>query len=764
FIDGVDFDANDRFCLDGQRLIAVGGAYGANATEYRTEINSFSKVISYTEPGTSGIAWFRVWTRSGQILEYGFTADSRIEATNRTDGAVLIWAVSRIQDTVGNYIATSYTEKTGTGEYYPLRIDYTGNQNAGLLPNASVIFEYTGKLKTKAWLAGSSIESNVVISRITTQVGTAVVRNYNLSYKTGQATSRKQLVSVQECSPSACLPTMEFSWQDSAGADFDAITVSSHGKIYLHTYASWADVNGDGMADWVRTASAQTQVRLSNGDGTFGALIESAHGAGLLHSYASWADINGDGMADWVRTASAKTQIRLSNGDGTFGALIESAHGAGLLHTYASWADINGDGMADWVRTASVKTQVRLSNGDGTFGALIESAHGTYYLHTYASWEDVNGDGMADWVRTASAHTQVRLSNGDGTFGALIESAHGTFYLHTYASWADINGDGLADWVRTASAKTQVRLSNGDGTFGALIESAHGKSYLHTYASWVDINSDGLADWVRTASAKMQARLSNGDGTFGVLIESAHGASLLHEYSSWADVNGDGLADWVRTASAKTQVRLHAGKRPDLISTISDGVGIEINLVHTPLTDNSVYTKYTGSIYPVLDIQAPMYAVSSSSSSDGLGGLSTVTYLYEGMKVNLSGRGMLGFSKTVVTDEQTGIVTETDYSQEFPHIGMVLRTTTRLNNRLLSELSNVLDSFTTASASVYFPHVTSSTERTYDLSVGSGSLVTTSTALSIYEPGGEGIWGSVSRVTVITSAAGESHKKDTINQ
>ena len=125
-----------------------------------------------------------------------------------------------------------------------------GNENAGLLPNASVIFEYTSKPKTKAYLAGSSIESTMVVSRITTQVGPAVVRNYNLSYVTGQATGRKQLVSVQECSPSACLPAMEFSWQDAAGADFDAITVSSHGKTYLHTYASWADVNGDGMADW----------------------------------------------------------------------------------------------------------------------------------------------------------------------------------------------------------------------------------------------------------------------------------------------------------------------------------------------------------------------------------------------------------------------------------------------------------------------------------------------------------------------------------
>lgn len=40
---GVDFDANDRFCLDGQRLMVMqGDTYGASGAEYRTEIDQFS--------------------------------------------------------------------------------------------------------------------------------------------------------------------------------------------------------------------------------------------------------------------------------------------------------------------------------------------------------------------------------------------------------------------------------------------------------------------------------------------------------------------------------------------------------------------------------------------------------------------------------------------------------------------------------------------------------------------------------------------------
>ena len=75
----VNYDAEDRFCLDGQRLIAISGAYGADGTEYRTEIESFARIIS------RGSA----------------------DATN--------------------------------GQIYPNRIDYTANDGAGLSAHNSVL-------------------------------------------------------------------------------------------------------------------------------------------------------------------------------------------------------------------------------------------------------------------------------------------------------------------------------------------------------------------------------------------------------------------------------------------------------------------------------------------------------------------------------------------------------------------------------------------------------------------------------------------------
>jgi len=87
------FTGNDAFCLDGQRLVPVSGGLtsvscvwppqsssAANnscaAWEFRTELDSYSRIIGIgdnTVAGSSGSGptRFRVYTKAGQILEYG---------------------------------------------------------------------------------------------------------------------------------------------------------------------------------------------------------------------------------------------------------------------------------------------------------------------------------------------------------------------------------------------------------------------------------------------------------------------------------------------------------------------------------------------------------------------------------------------------------------------------------------------------------------------------------------------------------------------
>lgn len=49
--DVIYFNYSDVFCLDGQRLILVSGAYGQNGSEYRSEIDNYKRVISHGQLG-----------------------------------------------------------------------------------------------------------------------------------------------------------------------------------------------------------------------------------------------------------------------------------------------------------------------------------------------------------------------------------------------------------------------------------------------------------------------------------------------------------------------------------------------------------------------------------------------------------------------------------------------------------------------------------------------------------------------------------------
>ncbi|MBX2806569.1 MAG: hypothetical protein KTR19_11405 [Hyphomicrobiales bacterium] len=180
FAGRIKFDADDRFCLNGQRLIAVSGDYGADGAEYRTEIESFAKVVSYGSAG-SGPAWFKVWTKAGQILEFGNTADTRILAEGKAEAR--LWAANKVSDRKGNFYTIAYVNNNATGEAYPSRIDYTGNEGAAITPYNSVRFLYeTGRPDVMtAYLEGSVMTTSVRMSNIQTFAGDALIKGQHRS-------------------------------------------------------------------------------------------------------------------------------------------------------------------------------------------------------------------------------------------------------------------------------------------------------------------------------------------------------------------------------------------------------------------------------------------------------------------------------------------------------------------------------------------------------------------------------------------------------
>jgi hypothetical protein len=102
----VRFTITDRFCLDGQRLIAQSAhtdfTYGSSGMTYKTQRDSFARVTAEgSYAGQSGVpASFKVETKAGLVLYYGLSDNSRA-LTNMVDGSlntVSRWMLQRIED------------------------------------------------------------------------------------------------------------------------------------------------------------------------------------------------------------------------------------------------------------------------------------------------------------------------------------------------------------------------------------------------------------------------------------------------------------------------------------------------------------------------------------------------------------------------------------------------------------------------------------------------------------------------------------------
>lgn len=778
----VNYDASDRFCLDGQRLFAVNGTYGANGTEYRTERESFARIVSYGAAGT-GPEWFKVWTKSGQIFEYGNTLDSRIEAQGKT--TVRLWAMNKLSDTKGNYIAASYLKDSTNGDFRPARIDYTGNDAASSPPSASIRFTYdeTRPDTPPAYHAGSIVKTIYRTTNVKTYVGESEVTDYQIEYE--PATQQSRVSQIKECvnQGSTCFAPTTFNWSNGTPGvvtwSWNSASIGA-ANSFSHYFA---DVNGDGLPDLIQVSKSSNQayVGLSNGDGTFALWTWSSTSIGSANAHTHYfADVNGDGKADWIQVTNASNAgyVGLSNGDGSFATWTWNSTSIGSADAHAHYfADVDGDGRPDWIQVtkASNAGYVGLSNGDGTFSTWTwtstaigaESAHAHYHV-------DLNGDGKADWLQiTKGANAgNVGLSNGDGTFSVWTWSSTNIGAANSFVHYlADANGDGKPDLVQVAKGSNNgyVGLGFGDGSFATWTWSStsvgSANAFTHNFA---DMNGDGRTDWIQIAKGSNNGYVgyATGSGSYTTWSWSSTNIGADNSFAHYfVDANGDGRPDWVQILRSSNQgyVGLAHGGLQDQLLIITNGLGAVTSIDYSPLTKSSVYTKDSGASYPLLDLQVPLQVVSSASVSNGLGGSSTTHFRYGGLKAELgTGRGMLGFRWREAINAQTGIANRTEFRQDWPYLGLPSQVKTmQSSGAMLSQVDttyNCLNPVGGGTCSIspgqrYFPFASQSVQLSNDLNGSPLPTVTTT-------QGDVDLFGNVGSITVTT---GDGYIKTTSN-
>jgi RHS repeat-associated protein len=722
------YDANDKFCLDGQRLIKL-----ADGT-YRTERDSFSRITAIGGNAANPDYW-QVESKAGLIMLYG-SSEANAGANSKFVGpnsSIRAWAINKVKDRKANYYAVDYVLDTANNiaggvivAQRPTSLRYTGNDTTGRATFASVELVYEANLAAEQALlygtAGAQSQSLFRLKQVITKESGSQVRTYSLTYKTSVASGRSILTFVQECGFGSgggiglCLTATAITAPDSTPAELafthdpaqntSGIGPTDNEPVYV------ADLDGDGKSDFLKYGGG------TDGPNGHNWLVRLT-GTGTLQTWHTnhgnarvvLGDFNGDGKTDLLNhIGGADWERCLSTGTGFICTNVTLKDPSGALITpdinpgNQAGADFDGDGRTDLLlyrgrdlSTFASKWTVCLSIETGfQCSYIVDGPIQTSGLPgspgmAAAFIGDFNGDGRADIAGygkgdTYKSNWQIGFSN----FGSSIpgftmgpaETKAGRQWP-TKAVVADFNGDGMADMLSgyndDAARQTdwEVCFSKGDGTFTC--EWWAGRVSGVEMRLLGDFNGDGrtdVAQWDAVA-VKWKVCLSTGkkfECSFwgGGAVPADGDGNKFDQRQVSGDFNGDGKSD-IATYDANTSNATYqrwrflrpTGRIPDMVTQVKDGLGKEANFVYEPLTTTASYSKSIGAVFPALDIQSPMYVVTGMSTNDGIGGMRSFSYKYAGLRGHANGGGLLGFASRDVVDNLTQRTTTSTYSQDY---------------------------------------------------------------------------------------------------
>jgi len=626
----INFSADDRFCLDGQRLVTrIGGAAcaavsGMTVQTLGTELESFQRVCAYTPTASAanGPAFFTVERKDGSTSWYGDRDNNA--AANRADGYVetnaaghtakaIVWALTRFQDSSGNYIDYRYHENPGTPaasvEHLLAEVQFTGKTvlagqgGSASLPYAKVMFNYAMRAEAQRGTGYASGGTFVqrwrlanVMSCITAASGQCSAANQARFYELGYAASAsgsglELLGSVLECrdsSKAVCAAPTTLTW--SAGKYEFATYESTANPANLTTdnFRSFklGDINGDGRLDMALLYQAGTgcvngswvvsMVSSFNAAGTpaypttqYNCVPAKIYdrGDGTWHLF----DYDGDGRDDLFVSSATGQGWKVHPSTGT-GFNMSSNLVAGLSPVIPSSdnkdlqvqiADLNGDGLTDIIYPSTTANSMR---------ARLMERQGSGF-----GW---GGERTFTYDETAILQQHgciVSFPPGPGPYTPQCEWwVSGMPTSKTgFSQLADFNGDAASDLLM----RLTVRVRTWTGYPGCIMEplGMQGRAVRGAPQATMVRHGPSAADLDATANASKAPidpcyETVEYDNLYALSTGATTGSAIpLGTYASigagnphaitLADANGDGLTDvFIRnTSSTEWTYRLNRG-------------------------------------------------------------------------------------------------------------------------------------------------------------------------------------------------------------
>lgn len=520
----------DRFCLDGQKLIATTGTYGANNTVYHTAEESFAEVRSFLSAASGAPDRFEVRRKDGRIATY--------LPIERSPGYRVMWVLRKLEDRVGNTIEYLYEQTVqadGAMEVTPSSIRYTSNSQPGAptaiaMPARRIDFIYDATPRVDSefafesgvkWQRTKRLRALVMHAPNVTASGTQTqpVWKYDFEYVTRPTgfVGRALLASVQRCAtdtsgttiPGACSARKRFNWQTTATPTFTAESVATN----ITSFGSNAlvmDVNGDGGDDVLTSSMLLTSMRPANGQLSpliqqYGAPLADTPSVSLVTSRPM--DFDGNGASElWAlsRRLTANGYLcgqRLLGWNQLTGrfafasgspSVPEYACAASNPNTRPRFLDLDGNGRPDLVmakdRLKPIGAQTDPETGlpwmvAGTWEAFLNNGTGLQSIGMTDMQAgcpthvvDTDGDGLEELVslRLQLADTSTPDRCVPNSTAMKLEKREGAPTINVTAT-------------SSATQPTSIRYSSDTVSL----------SYSYDVI-WGDFNGDGLVDALNT--------------------------------------------------------------------------------------------------------------------------------------------------------------------------------------------------------------------------------------------------------------------------
>ncbi len=250
-VGGVNLDINDRFALDGQRLIVKSGTtgiYGANGTIYETESFSNIKITSigtYLSGKIYGPSYFKVEYPDGSIAYYGYSTDSRSKGK---------WGITYWEN--AQKVRISYTYLLANNN---LSIEYIKYGNTSTLaPINQIKFVYIPRQRLEQWyVGGESFLTDTILSVIQVSGNSVGFRNYFLTpEKTSLGYERIKSITEKSGDNTKSYNPTVFSYETNSNSNLFSINPNNpqltQGDLTSRNASTLvADFDGEGANDFI---------------------------------------------------------------------------------------------------------------------------------------------------------------------------------------------------------------------------------------------------------------------------------------------------------------------------------------------------------------------------------------------------------------------------------------------------------------------------------------------------------------------------------